>query len=532
MAGFASWRNARSLHFGGVRPVVALLVVVACLVTAGCGAHAKGKPAAPAQPPVVLLILDEFPVDDLLGPDGKIDAARFPNFAALARQSTWFRNAVTTYDSTFKAVPSILDSRLPAPRTAPDVRSHHRTIYHLFDRLGYDVVDVESGTALCPPYICPGARTRRPGVLARLAGNGRPARLHAWIGAIHERPQPTLYVQHALFPHEPWLYLPSGHQSRPAGEDPIKGINKPGGYDDPVLTLHSRQRHLLQAGYVDRQIGLLLARLRRTGMLDDALLAVVADHGVAFEVGVKERRQVSETNIDEIAPVPMFIKAPHQRRGRIDDSFVRNLDVMPTIADLLNVRIGHHIDGHSAFSPVSRARTQVSMSKRDFSSVISIDGDELVRRRQANRLRWARIYGTGALSTVLYGDPWGSVYRIGPHQELLGRRAAPVATASAGGVRAVMANADLLADVSADKQILPTRVTGHIEGSGPRAIRDLAVSVNGRIEAVGRSFRLSPRRPEFFSLLVPENVLRAGANDVRLYEVRDGSRLAQLYGTR
>ena len=34
------------------------------------------RPAAP----VVLLVLDEFPVDDLVGPDGRIDEARFPNF--------------------------------------------------------------------------------------------------------------------------------------------------------------------------------------------------------------------------------------------------------------------------------------------------------------------------------------------------------------------------------------------------------------------------------------------------------------------
>jgi sulfatase-like protein len=509
------------------------LLATACLTAAAIGCAADHARGGPEQPPVVLLILDEFPTDDLVGPDGRIDAARFPNFAALARTSTWFRNAVTTYDSTFKAVPSILDARLPAPGTAPDVRSHHRTIYHLFDRLDYDVVDVESGTALCPPYICPGARTRRPGVLARLAGDGRPSRLHAWIGAIHRRHQPTLYVQHALFPHEPWLYLPSGRQSRPSGEDPIKGVNKPSGFDDPVLTVHARQRHLLQVGFVDRQIGLLLARLRRTGLLDQALLVVVADHGYAFEVGVKERRQVSATNIDEIAPVPLFVKAPGQRVGRANDGFVRNIDVLPTIADLLDVHIAHRTDGVSAFAAASRARDTVTMARRDFSGIVSIDGDELVRRRQANRVRWTDLYGTGALSTVLYGDPWASVYRIGPHQDLLGQRVGPTATASARLVRAVMANADLLRAVSPGEQIVPTRVTGHIEGGGgPDAIRDLAVAVNGRIEAVGRSFRLGPRRPEFFSLLVPEDALRAGANDVRLYEVRGGSRLAELYGTR
>ena len=70
------------------------------------------------RPPVVVVVFDEFPTDDLLGPDGKIDAERFPNFAELASMSTWFPNGHTVYDSTFKAVPSILDGRLPKPNTA------------------------------------------------------------------------------------------------------------------------------------------------------------------------------------------------------------------------------------------------------------------------------------------------------------------------------------------------------------------------------------------------------------------------------
>ena len=67
---------------------------------------------------------------------------------------------------------------------------------------------------------------------------------------------------------------------------------------------------------MDHQIGLLLARLRRTGLFDQALLVVTADHGYAFEVGVKDRRLVTDRNVDEIAPVPMFVKAPGQTDGR------------------------------------------------------------------------------------------------------------------------------------------------------------------------------------------------------------------------
>ncbi len=511
-----------------------LLLLALAVPAAGCaGNDAEGKPARAGHPPTIVLILDEFPLDDLLRPDGSIDAARFPGFAALARTSTWFPNAYTVYDSTFKAVPSILDARLPQRGTAPDIRSHHRSIYTLFGKRGYEVVDAEAATAICPRSVCDGARTRRPGVLARLAGGGRPARLHRWLATIRERPRPTLYLQHALLPHEPWIYLPSGHRSRPPGNDPIPGINRPEGFDDPQLSLHNHQRHLLQVGFVDRQIGLLLDRLRRTGLLERSLLAVVADHGYAFDVGAKDRRLVDDRNVHEIGPVPFFLKRPGQTEGRVDPAFVRNMDLVPTLADVLGARLDWRHDGVSAFAPATRARRTVRIPKRDFSAVVTIGGRELQRRRAAARRRWARLFGTGAQSELLYGSPWASVYRIGSHKELLGTRVAAQPRASGRrGTYAGLANAELLRDVDPRAELLPTRVTGRIVGGRPGRLRDLALAINGRIAVVGRSFRLESRPRESYSLVVPEESLREGANEVELFEVRRGGRLVRLYGTR
>jgi hypothetical protein len=491
---------------------------------AGAGEGA-GEGAKERRPPVVIIVFDEFPADTLIGPDGRIDAARYPNFAALARTSTWFRNGQTIYDSTFKAVPAILDARMPRSGTAPDVRSHQPSIFHLLDKLGYDVIKVESGTAVCPPRICPGARTRRPGVLKRLAGGGRPARLHKWIGAIRDRPRPTFYFHHALLPHEPWIYLPSGHQSRPPGNDPIEGINRAAGFHDPLLTDHNHLRHLLQVGYTDRQLGLIMRRMRRTGVFDRALFVVVADHGISFEVGVQERRQVTETNFEQVAAVPFFVKAPGQTQGRVDDDIVRNVDIVPTVAELLGTKVWWRHEGRSVFSAAAHRRDLVSMSRRDFSRVISFSRAEFERRRQELRLWRARKYGTGAESQLLFGDPWASAYRIGPHSELIGRPVPPVA---AGAAHAEIANAGLAAHVDPAAKILPTRVTGRLPGTPPGTMRDLAVAVNGRIRAVGRSFHLRGRRMEFFSLLVPESALGRGRNSLEVLEVRPDGTLVRL----
>ena len=56
---------------------------------------------------MVLIVFDELPLAALLNERGQIDAKRFPNFAALARDSDWFRNAVTVADTTEQAVPAI-----------------------------------------------------------------------------------------------------------------------------------------------------------------------------------------------------------------------------------------------------------------------------------------------------------------------------------------------------------------------------------------------------------------------------------------
>jgi hypothetical protein len=500
------------------------------LLLSGCSWIGEDAPARSAerQPPVVVLVFDEFPTDDLLGPDGKIDAERFPNFAELASMSTWFPNAHTIYDSTFKAVPAILDGRRPEPETAPDVRSHKPSVFHLMDRLGYEVFKVESATAVCPPDICPGARTRRPGILARLAGGGRPARFHHWVGAIRNRPEPSFYFQHALLPHEPWLYLPSGRQSRPAGPEPVDGVNKLPGFDDPELSIHNHMRHLLQVGYTDHLVGELLARLRRTGQLRRALVIVTADHGYSFQVGVRSRRLLSERNVEEIAPVPFFVKAPDQTDGRVDESLVRNIDVVATIADLLGGSVFYRQDGHSAFSAATRARREYRIRTRDFAKEVRIGLGEMQRRRSHWRRRWARLFGTGIESRVLYGDPWAMAYRVGPHPELLGRRVSSLPSRRADGISAQVANASLVQNVTPGGGLFPTRVTGPLRGVPFDEHRDVAVAVNGRIRAVGRSFDLWWKGREFFSVMVPETSLRAGHNRVEVFEVRDGRVLVPL----
>src|ERR687893_328708 len=367
----------------------------------------------------------------MLGPDGRIDAARYPNFASLAVTGTWFPNATTIYDSTTRAIPEVLDGKLPRRRSDPTFKTHPHSVYDLFGRRGYRIVRNEEATAMCPPRYCRGASPRRPAILPLLA-RGRRERVDGFINAITPG-RPTFYLKHVLLPHGPYMFLPSGRQTRRGFQDPIPGMNSPRGFGDRFLTDHNQQRFLLQIAYMDRELGRMFTRMRENGTFDTSLIVVTADHGMAFEVGVKDRRTATRANIDEIAPVPLFIKAPAQRRGRTDGSYVRTIDIVPTMADVLNIRMPYRADGRSAFSRAIRRRRFVRMIKRGFGGTLRISARSFERRRRALVRSKLGRYGFGSFRTLYTG--------IGPNRHLIGRRAASLRPAALGRVRATIVGA-------------------------------------------------------------------------------------------
>jgi len=500
-----------------MRVVLATLAAAAALALGvSCSSdepRAHRGPATPKQPYVVLLVMDEFPGDSLLDSNRRIDPVRYPNFAALAGDATWFRNAYSVYDSTTKAVPLILDGMKPHAGTAADRRYHPHSIYDMFARHGYRIVDSEEATALCPPSICRGGRTRRPAIIPNLLG-GRPQRFNRWVRSI-KAGKPTLWVKHVLLPHGPYLYLPSGARTRPGPGDLLRGMNSVPGFRDEFLTRHNEQRYLLQLGFTDRLLGRLVGQLKREGIYDDTLIVATADHGIAFQVGVQTRRSVSQSNVEELTPVPLFVKRPGQRRGQISDAYARTLDVTPTIADVLGWKLGYRADGHSAFGPITRRRNSVTLTTRDFSAIVRVPGRRWEARRRAVVRRRLRQFGSGDLASLYTG--------IGPHRNLIGRQA-PSAARAAG--RAALSEAGLFADVRRASGVVPTQITGDLAGGRAGATRDLAVAVNGRIEAVGRSFYLDGDRTEHFALMVPESALHEGRNSIELFEVAAGRLLA------
>lgn len=317
-------------------------------------------------------------------------------------------------------------------------------------------------------------------------------------------PRAGLYFLHVALPHTPYVYLPSGKRYA-VDLRVLRGRDDGGLWADAMAARQSNQRYLLQLGYTDRALALILSTLKRSGIYDRALVVVTADHGVSFRLGGKRRSPAPE-NLDDISFVPLFVKLPGQQRGRIDDAPARIVDVLPTIARALGVDVPWQIEGR----PLGAART----SSGGIVSVMDPDGARVSASLTTLRAQRARALDAQAAS---FGTgSFDAVYRIGPHQGLVGRAVSSLRTRVADRETVQLDDAALLRAVDPSAEISPVFVEGTVRGTGPGAV-DLAVAVNGRVSAVARSFR--QREQVRFSAFVSERSLRAGRNEVTVYRV-------------
>jgi hypothetical protein len=516
--------------------------------------------------PVVLIVFDEFAPVSLMGPNERVDARRYPNFARLGGTSTWYRSATTVQWLSEVAVPAIFTGILPPPhqKLLPIYADHPKNLFTLLGG-SYHVHAIESLTHLCPASICKEEQGQTSAqevqdTTSSLANDASVVYLHlllprpysedlpqisdTWgnfgqaeheteVRATHAGPllpcarnvcrfaslfrndgKANLYVVHALLPHVPYLYLPS---AKAYGiEVPIlRGIQQ-GIWKQPWPAQQSEQRYLLQTEYTDRALGYMMRRLRRTGLFDKALVIVLADHGVSFR-HLQPRRYPTPQNLQDIAFMPLFVKLPHQRRGRVDDGLARTIDVVPTIARYLHIPIPWHVDGRPLLGQRLPQDGTVSLliGNGKYATAPLSSLQALRRRALAEQL-------------ATFGTTPADLYRIGPHQELLGRLVSSLSVAPSrnGGVR--LANQNLLRTVDLHANLIPTWVQGDLTG-GVRDGQGLAVAVNGRVSAMTRAFEVGGAVK--FDAMVPEGSMHDGRNNVSVYVAHDDGSLEELRGS-
>jgi hypothetical protein len=280
----------------------------------------------------------------------------------------------------------------------------------------------------------------------------------------------------------------------------------------PEIVDIAMQRHLLEVGYTDTLLAQIIARLKATGLWNEALIVVTADHGAAFQSKVPRRAATAE-NMGEIASVPLFIKGPGQTRPEVTDERTCSTDILP----MISTELGIQYPWDEAECDPDEVTVANSPSGQGTSTP-----EEMLKQRQKFLIdRIQRVFGTG--------HGWGPYYRFGPHKELIGKKVKSL-------------NVDPLArwrtipdERNAVKNYDPTSPT--LRGLLQRGLtkrfgedRVLAVAVDGVIQAVGWTFKDGSGRGPGYSILLPPESLKAGFNRVDMYLLEeDGGRLVQVY---
>ncbi len=510
----------------------------------------------PLQGPVTLVVLDEFPLTAILRPDGTIDDSLYPNLAALAGQSTWFRNASAETIHTYLSVPSIMTGNDTEEGMLPIYEDHPRNIFTLFGGR-YPVNNYEVVTDLCPPDTC----ARPPGqplsqaladasvvyrhrVLPSSLRDGLPAVDQGWgnfgegIGGdgapVSERtvvttssgeadplarmeevpeheggrhgqayalrrelleigPEPAVNFVHALLPHHPYELTTWGVRSSDTWVP--NELPSPGdpNHDRFFAELYGQQA--MQIAVVDGIVGEMMAHLQATGAWDTGTLIVVSDHGLSTRP-TEFTRDLTDENQDEVLRIPLFVRTPGQTSGEIRDDPATTLDVLPSLIDLLDIDTDWVMAGHSLFDG----------SEPGYDRLLTTDVDDMldyVEERQA---------------FLRPGQGWARILGIGEHSDLVGTRVADHEVGEPSDFTWSFDGADALAAPDAAGGVVPVLLNGDVHGGERAPSSDLVVALDGVISGTaGGCLPLDGGGWRCTGLLGPE--VEGGADEVVAYEV-------------
>jgi hypothetical protein len=523
-------------------------------------------PAVAHPTHVVLVVFDEFSGTTLLNDRLEIDARHFPQFARLAKASTFYRNATTVHPRTWVAVPAIVSGKFPVTDLPPIGSAYPGNLLHTIQATGaFDMAVFEPVTRLftkreqrrtsqrdaiqktvglihtlstvylrliitrdlpldLPPVPREWSPVQNPD--APLVGrygteqrfnfeesNDRPQQLGQFLNCIQSSVRPRFTFLHVELPHVPWAFLPTGEQyiHESYWENPAAGGGGLGEdwQNDPATVARNEFRYRLQVGFVDRFVGRLLDRLTETNVLDKCLLIVTADHGVSFRPG-HSRRLPDADNLADIASVPLFIKLPGQKVGRVDDRNVETVDIYPTIAETLGLELPDPLDG----TPISQEQRAPRKTLYNNGSLTVIEPD--LPQRRAAVLRHFELFGRKNLDQLPASIP--------THPEWNGRKVSSFAVA---GEPIPATLIDPLRERSPDPSfawlngVTTSRsfVKGKLDASQLGAApAELLVAVDGLVRDSGKTFQVSGSE-RGFEFLLPKSVIQNDFKNLQLYLV-------------
>jgi arylsulfatase A-like enzyme/Flp pilus assembly protein TadD len=318
-------------------------VCMSVLVVAAFAADAA-KPQPPGTdsglPNIIVITLDTTRADrmDFLGSKRGLT----PNLDILARDSAVFTRAysqapltptshATIFTGTYPQYHQVLIFPIPLAKDLPYLPA-------ILKDHGYSTAAFVSSLAVDPAWGVPGFERGYDSFDAGFRWDGYSPKTR--YQTVERRGGET--VEHALA----WL------KQRPQGKGPffiwVHLFDPHDPYDppEPYKTKYAKTPYDGEIAYVDSVMGKFFRQLKASGLYDNTVVALTADHGESL--GEHGEKTHGIFVYDETIRVPLVIKLPHSASAgkRIEDR-VELADIMPTVLGSVGIAVPEKVQGQS-----------------------------------------------------------------------------------------------------------------------------------------------------------------------------------------
>ncbi|MCB9896857.1 MAG: sulfatase [Planctomycetes bacterium] len=373
------------------RPLLAL--ASGLLLATSCGEGAKSPGVPPTDYNLVLLSIDTLRADRL-GTYGNDDwnSSPSPSIDGLAERGVLFETAFAARGQTHPSISAMITGKYPITTGLREngypLAHEHATLFERLHDAGWQTGVFIANFEVDDPvesWVARGADVKSDGYAGRRVLEARmESRFqHVWDDRVEKAASDYLQGVDRTRPFAMWVHFYDVHKPyNPQPEDqhfgPTDGVPEaivaPGPDSSASLeqflgqiTLGDRpvpatelQRILgLYDGGVagtDRRVGRLLAQLEQLGELDSTYVVLTADHGE--ELFDHNRYFYHGASVyDGVVRIPLVIEGPGLPAGRRVPAHVQNVDIVPTVLDLLGVPGDDSLEGHS-LAPLLRGETE------------------------------------------------------------------------------------------------------------------------------------------------------------------------------
>lgn len=329
-----------------VKKLAALAVAIVCI--SGCSRSEQWN---------ILIVTFDTTRADHLGCFGNT-SIKTPHVDALAEEGVLFEKAFTPIPITLPSHTTIMTGKVPFAHGVRDnglfsVGPQQKTLAEILKEKGYATGAAIASLPLTSQFgIDQGFDFYDDKIAAHFEdflGNRQIARQRLFFderkaGQVNEALIPWL-KENSDQPFFAWAHYFDPHHPH---EPPA-----------PFSHLYASNLYEGEIAYADQSFGVLIDHLKQLGVYEKTIIVFTADHGE----GNGDHNEVTHSMLvyNSTLHVPLIIKAPNGAKGRRITQRVGNVDIFPTLLDLLGYNIPANIQGRSLKTLLDAAQTNPSL---------------------------------------------------------------------------------------------------------------------------------------------------------------------------